>query len=121
MTFDIDNASIWSWVTYNVVMRSRRCSSRSSTRMRSRSLASRLLSGSSNNSTFRLAHQRPRQGETLLLSAGKLGCHALFIAAQLHLSEGVADFLRMSSLLKRCLPTLGNATFSNTVRWGQIA
>ena len=41
---------------------------------------------------LRLAHQRPRQGETLLLSAGKLGCHALFIAAQLHLSEGVADF-----------------------------
>jgi hypothetical protein len=41
-----------SWVTYKVVMRSRRCNSRSSTRMRSRSLASRLLNGSSSKRTL---------------------------------------------------------------------
>ena len=45
-------ASDWSWVTYREVMPSRFCRARSSSRMLSRSLASRLDSGSSNSSTL---------------------------------------------------------------------
>ena len=43
------SASIWSWVTKSTVIPSRRWSSRSSSRICSRSLASRLLKGSSSS------------------------------------------------------------------------
>ena len=49
---EIASASSWSCVTYSDVMSSRRCNSRSSTRISARSLASRLDSGSSNSSTL---------------------------------------------------------------------
>src|SRR5262249_25796500 len=40
-----------------------------------------------------VAHQSPRPSETLLLSTGKLGRHTLLVAAPLHPSAGVGDFL----------------------------
>ena len=45
-------ASVWSWVTYTVVIPIRRCMRRISVRIWPRSLASRLDSGSSNRNAF---------------------------------------------------------------------
>ena len=66
------SASSWSWVTYTVVMRNDSCRDLSSKRICSRSLASRLLSGSSSNSTCGLRHQRPRQRHSLLLATAQI-------------------------------------------------
>ena len=44
-------ASTWSWVTYSVVVRRRWCSACNSSRICTRSLASRFDSGSSNRNT----------------------------------------------------------------------
>ena len=55
-----------------MVVPRRWCSFLISVRMSTRSLASRLDSGSSNRKSLRIAHQRPAHGDALALAAGEL-------------------------------------------------
>ena len=66
-------ASTWSWVTYTVVVPSRSCSWFSAARMDTRSLASRLDSGSSIRNAGGLADDRPAHRHALPLAAGQRG------------------------------------------------
>ena len=71
MRLDRLSASTWSWVTKRTATLSRFWSSFNSRPTSSRSLASRLLNGSSRSNTRRLAHQRPRKRHSLLLPAAR--------------------------------------------------
>ena len=79
---DTASASSWSCVTYATVRPSESCSSRISSRTRRRSFASRFESGSSNSSTCRFEHERPRDRDPLLLPARQLGRRALLQPGQ---------------------------------------
>ncbi len=70
-------------------------------RMSTRSLASRLDSGSSNRNSLRVAHQRPAHGDALALAAGKLARLAL---------EQMADLQHLGDLVDRLLALLGFGT-----------
>ena len=75
-------ASRWSWVTTMVEMPSRCCSSRSSTCMASRSLASSAESGSSSRNSLGFEGERAGDRDALALAAGQLRDAAVDHAGQ---------------------------------------
>src|SRR5712692_9664175 len=119
---DSASASLWSWVTYTVVIRSSRCRRFSSKRMRSRSFASRLESGSSSRSSCgsitsaRASARRccwPPESLVASRSASSSSCTALRTRRTLS---------RISFLENLRSPTSsGKAAFWKTFMCGQMA
>src|SRR6202007_2923027 len=84
-------ASTWSCVTYTVVVRSRWCSALISARIATRSLASRLDSGSSNKNTLGARTMARAHGDALALPAGELARVALEIRREVEDACRLAD------------------------------
>ena len=85
------SASSWPWVTKRVVIFSRCCRSRTSSRRRSRRCWSRLAKGSSRSRIFGSSTRRAGQRHPLLLAAGELVGHALAVAGEADLLEHGLD------------------------------
>src|SRR5437899_3149281 len=119
---DSANASLWSCVTYTVVILRSRCSRFSSKRMRSRSFASRLESGSSRSS---------RRGSMTSARASARRCcwppESLVASRPAISSRATTLSTRDTRSWISCLENLfletrsGKAAFSNTVMCGQMA
>ena len=84
-------------------MPSRFTSSRSSKRVSSRSLASRLLSGSSSSRTLGSLDHRPRQGEALLLPAAQKRRRAIGQAVELDERQGLLDLVAYLLAARTCV------------------
>src|SRR5437867_1838471 len=119
---DRASASLWSWVTYTVVIRSSRCRRFSSKRMRSRSFASRLESGSSSRSSCGSI-------TSARASARRCCCPPESLVASRSASSSSCTALRTRRTLSRisCLENLrsptssGKAAFWKTFMCGQMA
>ena len=120
MRFDMLSASIWSCVTNSTAMLSRFCNCFTSMRMYSRSLASRLLNGSSSSKTLGSV-------TSARASATRCCCPPLsrgpgLVSNPAMPTNSRARRMRAPTSFRGNLRDLsGKVTFSSTVMWGQMA
>jgi len=91
-------ASVWSWVTYKVATPTRRWMREISARIWTRSLASRLESGSSIKKHRRLADDGASHGDALALAAGELARLGVEVVAQAQQLAASRTFVLISCL-----------------------
>jgi hypothetical protein len=119
---EIASASSWSWVTNTVVIPSRCCTSRISSRIRPRSPLSKLDSGSSSSSTFGWRTSARASATRCCWPPDSAGAgRSANSLSPTESSEAIASCRALSFGVRGRPATSGNITFCSTVMCGQIA